>query len=203
MRWTSALNEAAAELDEILGAFFIDMDFVSGNVRVNDGGHDVVWGGFNWFGIAQFGSFQAAEESVEFIARGERYELNGVNPDLIATICAERYQGRPVTRYVGLFDPSGALIDTPEVCWTGFMDTMDIEAGPADNGGSGSRILLTAEHRLRAMPPFARFSDADQKAKFTNDRFFNQSLFVETYVSQWGDKQTTYGPKPGGGYGPG
>lgn len=203
MRWVSALNEAAAELDDIVGAYFLDLSFVSGHVRVNDSGHEIEWGGFIWYGVGQLGSFESAEESVDFIARGERYELNGVNPDLIATITAERYQGRPVTRYVGLFNPDGTLVDDPEVAWTGYMDTMDVEVEEANEGGSGSRIMVSAEHRLRSTPPFARWSDADQKARSSGDRFFDLATMVESFVSQWGDKQTTFGPKAGGGYGPG
>jgi hypothetical protein len=202
--WLDPANEAAAEADILRAAFFLELDFVSGFVRLNDAGHVIVWGGNIWYGIGELGSFEAAEESTEFVARGERYQLNGVNPDLIATITSERYQGRRVTRYLGFFDASGALVADPQLMWTGFMDTLEVETGATENGGSGSVLVLTAEHRLRSQPPFARWSDACQKAKTSPpDRFFDNAHFVDSYVSQWGDKQTTYGTKPGGGYGPG
>jgi hypothetical protein len=40
-RWISSLNEAAAARDDILGAWFLDLDFVSGHARANDSQMDL------------------------------------------------------------------------------------------------------------------------------------------------------------------
>lgn len=197
MRWTNPLNEAAAERDNINGAWFASLDLPTGFVRVNDSGIDVEWGGFFWSGIGDFGSFDGIEESVDFIARGVRLQLTGINPGLNSAFVDEVYQGRAIALYVGLFDEHNVLIADPELAWDGFIDTAVIEEEE-----KASRLVLSCEHELRNFPPCSRFSDADQKSKFSDDRFFEWAHRVRTYTSQWGNRSTTYGNQIGGGYGP-
>lgn len=199
-RWISALNEAAAARNDIFGAWFLDLDFLSGHARANDSGGDFSFGGNTYLGIGDFGTFDAIEESVEFVARGMRCQLSGVNGSIITSIKNDVYQGRTATLYIGLVDPQTLqLVDTPEVRWSGFMDTMDIEIGV-----DTTMIQMACEHRLRASPPNSRFADADQQARSAGDLFFNQTHLVDGFVSEWaGGRSTTWASRPGGGYGPG
>jgi hypothetical protein len=197
-RWTSALNQAAAELDAIRGAWLIDLEFDSGHVRANDSGADLIFGGNTYYGIATFGGFDGIEESENSVASGMRFTLTGVDSAIIATIKTEVYQNRPATLYVGMLaENSNEFVDTPGLAWSGIMDTMTIEKRSRE-----ARITLTCEHRLRNSPPKSRWSDADQQARSptpTPDRFFNLTSLVSSYYSRWGDHATTYGPGPGGG----
>jgi hypothetical protein len=197
-RWTSSLNEAAADGDGILGCFLLDLAFDSGHVRVNDAGFDLPVGANTYVGVGAFGDFDGVEESVEFVARGVRYTLSGIDTGLISTIRTEKYKRRAGTLYVAMLTEQRALVDTPEIVWSGYMDTMQVEVS-----GASSQINLQCEHRLRNAPPFSRFSDADQKARSAGDRGFDLTHLVAGYKSTWGGRGTTWGPKPGGGYGPG
>lgn len=198
MRWQSALNQAAAERDDIYGCWLVDLAFDSGHVRANDAGIDLSFGGNTFFGVGTFGTFDRVSESVQFVARGVRFELGGVDPGLIATIINDVYQGRAATLYCGLLNKDLTWVDDPEVFWAGYMDTMDIEPD-----GKESRIVLQCEHRLRSAPAYSRFSDADQKARSPGDRFFDLLHLVEGHTSTWGGKATAFNNKPGGGRVPG
>lgn len=198
-RWTSSANEAAAELGHVIGAYLLALDFVAGFVRANDTAVELIVGADTYFPSGTFGTFQPIEESIRFVAKGCQFELGGVAASLISTVMDSRqYQGRAATLYIGLLDGNNQWIDTPEIEWAGYMDTMEIE-----KRGKEAKIILNCEHRQRFAPQYNRWSDADQQARSTYDRFFNQCHFVSTYTSTWGGKSTTYGPKPGGGYGPG
>jgi hypothetical protein len=198
VRWASSANQAAAERDDIQGVFLLDLAFDSGHVRCNDSDAALEFGGNTYYGVGELGRFDGVEEAEDFVARGTRFELLGVDSGLISTIRNDVYQGRAATLYVGMLrDNSLQFVDTPEVAWSGFMDTMRIE-----KRGQVSRIILTCEHRLRSAPPFSRWSDADQKARSSGDRFFDLATLVAGFTSTWGGKGTTWGPKPGGGSGP-
>lgn len=196
-RWVSSLNEAAAELDDVRGCFLLDLAFDSGHVRACDAECDIVVGANTYVGIGEFGTFDGVEEGVEFVARGIRFTLTGVDSALMSTIRTEKYQRRPATLYVAMLTEQNALVDTPEVVWSGYMDVM-----PLDVAGPEAQIIVQCEHRLRNSPPFSRWSDADQQARFTGDTFFNLTHMVDGYVSSWGGKGTVFQPRPGGGYVP-
>jgi hypothetical protein len=198
-RWTDPLNQAAAALDAISGVWLIDLEFDSGHVRANDSRADLIFGGNTYYGTGDFGGFDGVEENADAIATGVRFTLTGVSTSLIATIVGDVYQNRPVTLYCGMLTPnSRAFVATPEVAWSGYMDTMPIETRKTDDG-IGVLITLTCEHRLRNSPPNSRWSDADQKARSPGDSFFNLTPLVATYVGKWGSTGSTYGPGPGGG----
>jgi hypothetical protein len=194
-RFVSSLNRAAIASSSIVGCFLVDFDFVSGHVRANDSAHDVSFGGNTYPGIGGFGTFDGVKEDVETVAHGVRFELSGVDSGLIATMTTERYQGRPAMLYAGFFDNNTQLIDTPELIWSGVMDTMTFEASEQE-----SKIILQCEHRLRNAPPVSRWCDAEQKTKSPGDRFFEMLHLVAGYTSSWGGKPTSWSIKPGGGY---
>jgi hypothetical protein len=198
MRFASALNRAAAALSSIRCAYLVDLDFGSGHARYNDSGMNLEFGGNTYFGTGGFGSFDGVTEDIDGVAYGVRFELSGVDSGFIATIRTERYQGRPALLYIGLFNEANVFVDTPELVWSGYMDTMDLKIK-----GKTSVIELNCEHRVRAAPPVARWSDAEQKMLNPGDKFFEFTPFVSGYVSSWGGKATQWSYKPGGGYQPG
>ncbi len=194
-RWTDSLNQTAADLNTIRGVWLIDLAFDSGHVRANDSRADLVFSSNTYYGTGEFGGFDGISESTESIATGVRFTLTGVETSLISTIVGDVYQNRAVSLYCGMLAENSLLfVATPELMWSGYMDTMSIET----RAGTTS-IILTCEHRLRNSPPNSRWSDADQKAKSSGDSFFNLTPLVSSYVGKWGDKGSTYGPGPGGG----
>jgi hypothetical protein len=202
-RWASSLNQAAAELNNIRGCFLVDLDFPAGHVRATDSGIDMAFGGNTYIAVGGLGAFDGIEESVDFVARGCRMELGGVDTGIIATIVNEAtpYQGRAATIYVGMLDEQNRFVDTPEILWSGYMDTMKLSIS-----GLEAKIIVNCEHRLRSAAPCSRWSDSDQQERYqtpTRDRFFQYTHLVAGYKSNWGGKSSGWNYKPGGGYSPG
>lgn len=201
-RWASAANEAAAELDNPRGCFLLDLSFASGHVRANDSSYDFVLNGDTYFGLGEFGAFDAVTEDTNAVAYGVRFELAGIDSGLLATLRTERYQGRPATLYVAMLTEQWAFVDAPEVVWSGVMDTMDVVTRRNSDGTEYKVIVLQCEHRLRQACPNSRFCDAEQKGLHPGDKFFQFAHLVDGYVSDWGGKATRWISQPGGGYNP-
>ena len=193
-RWDLPANEAAAALSVVHGVWLVDLVFDSGHFRANDGGADIVVGGDTYYAVGSFGGHDGIEESVEFVARGVRLTLTGVDIALISTVANESVQNRPAALYVAMLSEQGQLIGTPQLFWSGFMDTFDIEVA-----GAEAKLTIGCEHRLRNAPQYSRFADADQQGRSPGDRGFNMLHFVEGYTNTWGGKQTIYNYH-GGGY---
>jgi hypothetical protein len=188
-RFASALNEAAAAGNSVKLFVACDLDFVSGHVRAHDGIGTISWGGNSYDGLGKFGGIEVADESIDLIARPLKLTLSGV-PEaslpapLVATALDEVYQGRAAILYLGLWnDTAGALIDTPEILWEGFMDHMIVTLAE----GSGA-IALNCEHRLRREPRIARYTDADQQLAYPGDRFFDLVPKIAGFKGKWGSR---------------
>ncbi len=180
-RCADSNNQAAAELDAIRGCWLLDLAFTSGHVRVNDSMQDVIVSGNTYIGVGGFGTFDGFEESVEFVARGMRFELGATDSALANTVVTEQYQCRPATIYVAMLDENYQLIGAPEARWSGFMDTMSIQIS-----GPEAKYTLSCEHRMRNAPKFSRWADADQQDRSAGDRFFIMLPMVAGFSTSWG-----------------
>jgi hypothetical protein len=222
-RIVSGDNAAEAAKVSVAMVVLAELDFSSGIVRVHDGVGDLTFSALlrmedgdnlqteasenialegsseTFLGIGQFGGIDLVDESIEVIARSITLTLSGVDSSLVATTMTENYQNRDVTIYLGFLNSTDrTLIDTPEVVWEGRMNQMslNIAKGVAD-------IKLTCEYRLRREPRIARFTNEDQQTIFPNDQFFDLTYAIPGFVSQWGNRDATYGGRLPGSDGSG
>lgn len=174
----------------------VDLDFASGHVYFNDGTTNIAWAGNTYQAVGVLGEVEPVQEEVDVIARPLRLTLSGLENSLIVTARDEVYQGRSVTVYLGLLDPSTcALLQDPETVWEGRMDTMSIALG--EKTGS---IALNCEHRLQREPRVARYTNPDQQLAYSGDVFLEFTAAIPGYVSQWGQERTSYGGSAGAGF---
>lgn len=196
-RVVSATNSTEAEKLSVIVVILADLDFSSGMVRVHDGNGTLSFGGNTYLGVGTFAGVDAVDENVDFVARGIKLTLSGVDSVFVTPTMNEVYQNRTVTMYLGFVNgATGALIDVPETLWEGRMNQMQI------NIDKGSAVIeLTCEHRLRREPRIARFTDADQKLVYSNDSFFNLLSSIRGFVNRWGSRDVAYsgGGTSGGG----
>lgn len=168
-------------------------------MRVHDGSGPLVFNANTYLGIGQYGGFDLVEENIDFVPRGIRLTLSGVEPSLVTTLRTEVYQNRPANVYLGLIDDeTRQFVSTPEQVWGGRMDTMSIEIGP-----NSAVISLSCEHRLRRENPGGRSTNADQQLRFAGDLFFDHQERIPGYRSLWGERPQTYAGGGGGGGGRG
>lgn len=186
----------------------VDLDFVSGHVRANDSPIKLSFGGNDYLGVGQFGGFDEVSESLDVVARPLKLRLSGVPSDIVPDVLTENYQNRAATVYIGFIDQTTmTFVDTPETVWTGQMDKLDVDDGP-----ESATITLTCENDLYIEPLAARYTDQDQKLRYSGDSFFDCLYMIPASRSTWGAATQSYaggsgsqaggGMRGGGGLGP-
>lgn len=160
---TPAAVTAATAAQKYLLAF-VELDFVSGFVRVTNAGHSVDWDGHTWVGIGALGAITEARESLSVEAIGMTFALSGVDPSIMTIVLSEQYQGRSARLWLSFID-AGVVVADPTIVFSGRMDTMQIQDGPT------ATISVTAESRFASWsrPQTRRFSDSDQQQEFPGD----------------------------------
>lgn len=188
-RWVSSANETEAAEQSIVPVMFVDLDIVGDRLRLNDSNLTLNWGDFDWLGVGTFGSIDGVDESHDLIAQPVKLTLSGVEAQYVTDARTTQYQGRAAVVYIGLLNKQTlAFIDTPEEVWSGFMDVMTPEAD--HNVG---KITLTCEHWLRLAATAGRWTDEDQQARYSGDRFFQFLYEIPGYVGKWGSRDVSHG----------
>jgi hypothetical protein len=187
-RWESNANQLAANEGRVMMVTMVYLAIPGDPLYLHDGIGRFTWNGNEWLGVGQYGTINAITESTDVIAAPVELTLSGVDSALINDAMTTQYHGEAVQVYIALFNPdTDAMVDDPEIVWEGLMDTMQIEVGP----GTG-QITLTCEHRLRRLPVASRYTDEDQQALYSGDRFFSRLHQIPQFRSRWGDKDAAF-----------
>lgn len=199
----TATSYAAAHVNPIL---FAKLEFdtgtpnETGTIRLHNGLGTYTWdandgaGQQSWQGTGDLGQISAIEEGDQISPYSIELTLSGVDATLAAEAVRETYYQRPVTLYIGALNDSDALVATPDVIWTGFIDTMDVVIG----GSDGDTIKLTAESELAMFDRSANYlyTNAQQQSDSQGDTFFTHLQEMEDLTLDWGRRKAGSG---GGG----
>lgn len=149
-------------------AYFVEFHFASGIVRVSNFNVAYQWGGHTWGGLGELGAIDQVQESEAVESRPLNFTLNAVNSALLAEGLGpvEDYRGRDAKMYFCPVDENYALVNTPELCWRGIMDTVTFGV----EGDQGS-IMLKCETSTNGLKRQAaiRVNAAQQKKKYPTD----------------------------------
>lgn len=161
---------------------FIEMDFASGFLRVNNSGQTFTWDGNEWFGVGSLGSVESIIEASDLSANGLAFQLSGVDTSLVSVAMTQKYQGRAVKVWYAPLDSNYAVVADPIGPFQYRMDTMDMEIGSTAN------IRVTAESRLIDWERSAnlRYTDEEQQRRYPGD------LGLQ-FVPQMAEKQIKWG----------
>lgn len=118
-------------------------------------------------------------ESSDIAAYGATLTLSGIPTGLVGLALAEPYQGR---RAVVKFGTISNGVKTSAVVFTGEMDQMGIQMGPET-----VTISLDVESRLVDLQRarIRRYTDADQRLRFPNDRAFEFVTRLQNESLEW------------------
>lgn len=181
MRSLTAPALSALSQPSVAMATLIKMVFTGGTVCFNTTGWTLTWGGDSYLAVGQFGQLQEIDDSPGEV-KGVAFSLSGVSSDAIALALVEPVQGKPITIYTAIFDPSTYQIADAAVEWAGRIDVFTIE-----EDGETCTLRVTAEHAgidlLR--PAVVRYTDADQRRLYPGDLAFQ-------YVIDQSDKQIVW-----------
>lgn len=197
----TAAQYAASHVNPII---FVKLDFdtalpnQTGTIRLHNGLGTYVWndgsGDRQWLGTGDLGQISAIEEGDEISPYSIELTLSGIDDEIAAEAARETYYQRPVTLYIGALNASDELVATPDVIWTGFIDTMDAVLG----GAAGDSIRVTAESELAMFERSSNYlyTNAQQQSDSTGDTFFTHLQEMEDLTLDWGRRKAGSG---GGG----
>lgn len=186
--------------------FAVQMFFDTQTLNFWTGLGELTVGGVTYTGTGQLMQISELSETAEISAKGATITLSGIPSNLISLALTEPYQGRLCKIYFGaidanriyLTDEDGNYIlnedsskidisigdpnDIVEV-FTGYMDQMNIE-----EGAETSTIGLAVESKLIDLerPRVFRYTDANQKSRFTDDKGFEFVEDLQDKRFNWG-----------------
>jgi hypothetical protein len=181
-RGQSSAVDAALASGNVPLLSFVEMDFPSGFLRVNNSAISISWNGYDWLGVGRVGSIDSIEEGAGLESRGMRFRVSGVPQANIATALGQQYQGRSCKVWLAPLSSDHIVIADPVLVFWGRMDVMDIELGET------ATITVTAESRLAdwQRPRVRRYTDEDQQAEYPGDKGFE-------FVAQMVEKELKWG----------
>lgn len=176
---------AAATVYPILFAYF---DMTGGALRVCTANQTVVFGGYNWTGIGDFGKVSPVKEGSTVSANGLSFGLAGIPSSLISEVLTLRSRGRTCTLWLGFYNSSGALQADPFQLWSGRMDQPVVS-----DSGSESTIEISAESRLIELQRAReqRYTDENQQSLYPGDLGCEFIAALQDKEIIWGKASST------------
>lgn len=169
---TTVPQQTALEKPVASTAWFVELQFKSGTLRLCSYSQTFTWGGYDWLGFGAIGSISPIEESSGVNSRAMMFSLNVADSSLLALALGtvEDYRGQPAKLYFCPLSETGTLIDTPELCWRGIMDTAVI--GVDGEQGQITLKCETSSYGLKRRPSL-RLNAAQQKHRYPTDTGFD------------------------------
>jgi hypothetical protein len=182
MRTTTGAVDTALAAQNVIVIKLVELDFVSGFVRVHSAVGTIIHEGNSYLGVGQLGAVDAVHETADLQSTGIRLSLSGVPNILISVALNEVYQGRRVKIWDGLLDDQHHLIASPIGPSKWRMATMKVSVGET------STVVVVAEDLMADWdkPKARRYNDAGQQTEFPGD------LGME-FVSEMVDKTLFWG----------
>src|SRR5882757_3012192 len=133
-RFVNSSAQTAADQPHVLYAFLVQLDFVSGFVRLFNGTGTLVFNGNTYQGLGQYGSINQVGESTDLKPSNPViFQISGL-PDsaspAMAAAATNRadYYGRSARIDIALFDGTRNIFTPIEnAVWEGRMDSIAVE----------------------------------------------------------------------------
>lgn len=182
--WDAA---AAAPTHGLLN--LVEMQFVSGTLRLTTFSLDVQAMGQTWKGLGLLGDVGQLHESEDGAGETLDLTLSHVAESNLSLALGNTndYQDRPVRIWVALCDATTLqIVGAPILRFAGVMDRPRIERGDGSADSTGKVVMecITASYNARLNPTGLRMNDAQQKARYSGERGFEQvsSLITTPFV---------------------
>jgi hypothetical protein len=162
---------------------FCSMTFADGDVNIWSGIGNTTWNGITWTGLGDLLGMSTAEEGTDVKARGITLHISGLNPAMINNVLNNYLLGSAVTIYLGLYDGSGNLIDSPATVWEGRLDQPTIVVDSKQ-----VTLSIACESRLIEMnvPVELRYTNQQQQLETPGDLGLIWMNAIQEMTLQWG-----------------
>ncbi|MFA6121924.1 MAG: hypothetical protein WCT35_04925 [Sideroxydans sp.] len=169
---TTTAQQTALESPVARVVYFAELHFVSGTLRLCTALQTINWGGYDWLGMGLVGSISPVEEGAGLTSSALNFTLNIADASVLALALGtvEDYRGQPAKLYFCPLDEQFRLIDTPEICWRGIMDTVAV--GVDGETGQVTLKCETSAYGIKRRQPL-RLNSAQQKQRHPGDTGFD------------------------------
>lgn len=176
----------AAALDDpvIRIVLFVEAHFVSGVRRLCTMTSDFEWNGYTWVGSknqagAGVVSIGRVEETQQIKAGSIKVTIDGTNPAYISDAMQEMRRGKAGKMWLGLLSASRTLIGSPGLMFDARLDTCNLDENSITLGYVDRIVDLEN-------PRGGRYTDADQRIRYPNDRGFSHVTALVDRQFEWG-----------------
>lgn len=161
---------------------FIEMQLADETLRFCNATHTMQWDGHDWIGAGAVSGIEPISESEQPTASSVMVMFTGIDPDYVAAIRTQHYQGRPARVWVAPLSAAYVPINNPVLVFVGRMDEPEITLGET------ASIAIRLETRWADFdrPRIRRYSHADQQAYSPGDRFCEYVDRMEGVTFVWG-----------------
>jgi hypothetical protein len=180
-------TDIVTELDaaELRPALFFEVTFSGGALQFWTGQGDITVSGLSrtFIGAGNLIGFSAISESTDTIATGANFTLSGLPSSMVSHVYNEQVQGRAVSVWLGVFNSSHALIQTPALIFAGRADAIQ----DSDDGKTAT-FILSAESTLIDMKRSGglRYTAGDQERVFAGDKGCGFVTSIQDIPIHWG-----------------
>ena len=153
-------------------AYFMELQFTTATQYLSTWNRNYTWNSQLWLGLGGLVSVSTISESESTVSNSLSFNLNAADPSWIALAVGDDsvYRRRLALLYMCPIGDDGLLIDTPELCWRGRMDTVAI--GVNEDSGSISLKCETAAYAFKRRPTL-RINSSQQKKVYPTDTGFD------------------------------
>jgi hypothetical protein len=166
----SAVDDQLAS-SQVPTAYFFELDFVGGMIRLTTWSTNILWGGNTWTGLGSIVGLSkvAASERPQYPAVDIALAVQ--NPTILglARGNVENYRGRDANIYRYIMSDANAYLGDPKLIWAGEMSQVRLDSG--DGLSKQASITLRCEQRGRAQTNSTslRLVSAQQELRFPGD----------------------------------
>lgn len=153
-------------------AYFMELQFTTATQYLSTWNRDYTWNSQLWRGLGGLVSVTAISESESTVSNSLSFNLNAADPSWIALSVGDDavYRRGLALLYMCPIGDDGLLVDTPELCWRGRMDTVAVAVN--EDSGSISLKCETAAYAFKRRPTL-RINASQQKKVYPTDTGFD------------------------------
>ena len=186
----AAANVIAAEHANL--CVFVELSFPSGFVRFTNAGHSMYWNGVEWIGAGSMSAIEPISEVASPQAAALNLRFSGIDTGWMTAILQDSYQGNPGKIWIAPLSSTMVPVSDPVLVFEGRLDE------PVITVGDTATIQISMENRFADWdrPRLRMYADADQKARFAGDRYFEYVAALESLSITWGTYRGPVAPDP-------
>ncbi|ABF42159.1 hypothetical protein Acid345_3158 [Candidatus Koribacter versatilis Ellin345] len=193
--------EAEFAKKNLVPLLFVEVQFVSGWVRLWSGIGAIVWNGQTWLGVALpngtvLGSISQLQETTDGSAQAAALSLSGIPSTAVQQVLNECRPNNIANIFLGAADQvTGAVLADPYCAWSGYTDVPTIS-----DSGDTCTVTISVESRLVDLQRARewRYTNEDQQLFVPGDIGFEYVGALQSLSITWGKGAPVFPPVPPG-----